>query len=74
MDFRFSAEDEAFRQDIRAFVAAAWPGGTGDASVDSDEEYRTEREFEKKHNVAGSPWVGLSSTVARAPAPSGRRS
>ena len=38
MDFRFSAEDEAFRQDIRAFLAAEWAGGTGDASVGSDEE------------------------------------
>jgi alkylation response protein AidB-like acyl-CoA dehydrogenase len=48
MDFRFSEEDEAFRKDIRAFLEAEWPGGTGDAAVDSDEEYRVERAFEKK--------------------------
>jgi len=58
MDFRFTPEDEAFRAEIRAFVEAEWPGGTGDASVDSDEEYETERAFEKK--LAERGWLTLA--------------
>lgn len=58
MDFRFTASDETFRQEIRAFVRAEWPGGTGDASVDSDEEYRVERAFEKK--LADRGWLTLA--------------
>src|SRR3989304_512789 len=61
MDFRFSAEDDAFRAEIRAFLQAEWPGGTGDASVDSDEEYAAERAFE--HKLAERGWL----TMAGAP-------
>jgi alkylation response protein AidB-like acyl-CoA dehydrogenase len=48
MDFRFTDEDNAFRAELRAFLQAEWPGGTGDAAVDSDEELAQERAFEKK--------------------------
>ncbi len=48
MDFRFSDDDSAFRAELRAFLRAEWPGGTGDAAVDSDEELAQERAFEKK--------------------------
>lgn len=58
MDFRFTDEDEAFRQEIRAFLRAEWPGGTGDAAVDNDEEYRIERAFEKK--LAQRGWLTLA--------------
>ena len=58
MDFSFDAEDEAFRREIRAFLASEWPGGTGDAAVDSDEEYRAERVFEKK--LAERGWLTLA--------------
>jgi alkylation response protein AidB-like acyl-CoA dehydrogenase len=58
MDFQFSREDEAFRREIRSFLAAEWPGGTGDASVDSDEEYQQERAFEKK--LAERGWLTLA--------------
>jgi alkylation response protein AidB-like acyl-CoA dehydrogenase len=58
MDFRFSAEDQAFRQELRRFLRAEWPGGTGDASPDSEEEYRQERAFEKK--LAGRGWLTLA--------------
>ena len=58
MDFRFTPEDEAFRVEIRGFVKAEWPGGTGDASVDSDEEYESERAFEKK--LAERGWLTLA--------------
>ncbi|MEX0799962.1 MAG: acyl-CoA dehydrogenase family protein [Dehalococcoidia bacterium] len=58
MDFRFSPEDEAFRAEIRAFLEAEWPGGTGDASVDSDEEYRAERAFERK--LAQRGWLTMA--------------
>ena len=58
MQFRFSPEDEAFRREIREFLAAEWPGGSGDASVDSDEEYRQERAFEKK--LAERGWLTLA--------------
>jgi alkylation response protein AidB-like acyl-CoA dehydrogenase len=58
MDFRFSNEDSAFRAELRAFLEAEWPGGTGDASVDSDEEYEQERAFEKK--LAGRGWLTLA--------------
>jgi alkylation response protein AidB-like acyl-CoA dehydrogenase len=58
MDFQFSSEDEAFRQEVRSFLSAEWPGGTGDASVDSDEEYQQERAFEKK--LAERGWLTLA--------------
>ncbi len=58
MDFRFDSEDEAFRREIRAFIASEWSGGTGDAAVDSDEEYEAERAFEKK--LAQRGWLTLA--------------
>ena len=58
MDFRFTPEDEAFRAEIRAFLKAEWPGGTGDAAVDSDKEYEIERAFEKK--LAQRRWLTLA--------------
>ncbi|MCI0890467.1 MAG: acyl-CoA dehydrogenase family protein [Chloroflexi bacterium] len=58
MDFSFDAEDEAFRREIRAFLASEWSGGTGDAAVDSDEEYQAERAFEKK--LAERGWLTLA--------------
>jgi alkylation response protein AidB-like acyl-CoA dehydrogenase len=58
MDFRFSDQDEAFRREIRSFLESDWPGGTGDASVDSDEEYRVEREFERK--LAERGWLTMA--------------
>lgn len=58
MEFRFTEEDEAFRQEIREFLKAEWPGGTGDASVDSEEEYRIERAFERK--LAQRGWLTLA--------------
>lgn len=58
MDFRFSADDEAFRQEVREFIRREWPGGTGDASVDSREEYEAERAFERK--LAERGWLTLA--------------
>jgi alkylation response protein AidB-like acyl-CoA dehydrogenase len=58
MDFGFSEDDQAFRAELRAFLQAEWPGGTGDASVDSDEEYRIERAFEKK--LAQRGWLTMA--------------
>jgi alkylation response protein AidB-like acyl-CoA dehydrogenase len=58
MDLRFSPEDDVFRRELRAFLAAEWQGGTGDASVDSDEEYEQERAFEKK--LAERGWLTLA--------------
>lgn len=58
MDFRFSDGDDAFRSEIRAFLAREWPGGTGDAPVDNDEEFRAERVFEKK--LAERGWLTLA--------------
>jgi alkylation response protein AidB-like acyl-CoA dehydrogenase len=58
MNFRFTTDDEAFRAEIRAFLQAEWPGGTGDASVDSDEEYETERAFERK--LAERGWLTMA--------------
>lgn len=58
MDFRFSPEDEAFRQEVREFIRREWPGGTGDASVDSAEEYEAERAFERK--LAERGWLTLA--------------
>jgi alkylation response protein AidB-like acyl-CoA dehydrogenase len=58
MDFGFSEEDRAFRAELRAFLQAEWAGGTGDASVDSGEEYKTERAFEKK--LAQRGWLTMA--------------
>lgn len=58
MDFRFSPDDDAFRMEIRDFLAAEWSGGTGDAAVDSTEEYEAERSFEKK--LAERGWLTLA--------------
>jgi alkylation response protein AidB-like acyl-CoA dehydrogenase len=57
MDFSFTPEDEAFRRELRALLEAEWPGGTGDASVDSEEEFRAERAFEQKLGARG--WLTL---------------
>jgi alkylation response protein AidB-like acyl-CoA dehydrogenase len=58
MNFRFSPEDDAFRAEIQAFLDAEWPGGTGDAAVDSDEEYEVERAFERK--LAERGWLTMA--------------
>jgi alkylation response protein AidB-like acyl-CoA dehydrogenase len=58
VNFRFSSEDDAFRAKIRAFLEAEWPGGTGDAAVDSDQEYETERAFERK--LADRGWLTMA--------------
>jgi alkylation response protein AidB-like acyl-CoA dehydrogenase len=58
MDYRFAPDDEAFRAEIRAFLQAEWPGGTGDASVDSEEEFQRERTFEKK--LAQRGWLTMA--------------
>jgi alkylation response protein AidB-like acyl-CoA dehydrogenase len=58
MNFRFSPKDDAFGAEIRAFLEAEWPGGTGDASVDSDEEYEVERAFERK--LAERGWLTMA--------------
>jgi len=58
MDFRFSEDDDAFRAEMRAFLAKEWPGGTGDAPVDNDEEFHAERVFEKK--LAQQGWLTLA--------------
>jgi hypothetical protein len=58
MDFRFSDDDQAFRRDMQAFLKAEWPGGTGDAPVDNDEEFRAERTFEKK--LAQKGWLTMA--------------
>ena len=57
MDFAFTPEDQAFRRELRAFLQAEWPGGTGDASVDSEEEFLRERAFERKLGARG--WLTL---------------
>jgi alkylation response protein AidB-like acyl-CoA dehydrogenase len=58
MDFRFSEGDDAFRGEMRSFLAREWPGGTGDAPVDNDDEFRAERAFEKK--LAERGWLTLA--------------
>jgi len=58
MDFRFSPDEEAFRDELRAFLRQEWSGGTGDAAVDSVEEYERERAFEKK--LAERGWLTLA--------------
>jgi alkylation response protein AidB-like acyl-CoA dehydrogenase len=56
MDFRDSPADAAFRQEIIDFLKKEWPGmGAGDPAVESDEEYRIERTFEKK--LAAKGWL-----------------
>ncbi len=58
MNFRFSREDDAFRSEIRDFLASEWSGGTGDASPDGEEEFLRERSFEKK--LAERGWLTLA--------------
>ncbi len=58
MNFRLSPEDEQFRRQLWEFLSAEWPGGTGDAAVDSEEEYRREREFERK--LAQRGWLVMA--------------
>jgi len=57
MDFSSTSEDEAFRRELRAFLEAEWAGGTGDASVDSEEEFLRERAFEQQLGARG--WLTL---------------
>jgi hypothetical protein len=63
MDFRFSAEEEAFRDEVRAFVRAEWPSelsrpGYNDRE-DSPRDYgEAARAFQKK--LADKGWLTLA--------------
>ncbi len=60
MDFRFSPEDEAFRQDVRALIAElpAWWGRRNDREDLSPEEAEIASAFSKK--VAAKGWLTLA--------------
>jgi len=68
MDFKFSAEDEAFRQEFRSWLHANLPkagkvedGGGGlreDISEGNSEDWTRRLEWHKKMHAGG--WVGIS--------------
>ena len=63
MDFRFSADDEAFRAEIRAFVAAELPASWGEAAYNDREDAPPaigveSRAFQRK--LAGKGWLTLA--------------
>ncbi len=63
MDFRFSPEDEAFRQEFRSWLDANVPKGTQEPNVDFMHEegsgdWQRRLEWHKKMHAAG--WVGIS--------------
>src|SRR5579863_9435402 len=68
MDFKFSAEDEAFRGEFRSWLHANLPkAGQTEPGVDSDGEFMREGssadwkarvEWHKKMHAGG--WVGIS--------------
>ena len=61
MDFRFSPEDEAFRQEVRALIERelpSWWGRRNDREELSPEEAEISRAFVKK--VAGKGWLTMA--------------
>ncbi len=63
MDFRFAPEDEAFRAEIRKFVAAELPAGWGEAAYNDREDAPQEigvasRAFQRKLSAKG--WLTLA--------------
>ena len=63
MDFRFGVEDEAFREEIRAFCRAELPAGWGSAAYNDREDApkelgETVRSFQKKLSEKG--WLTLA--------------
>jgi len=63
MDFKFGAEEETFREDIRAFCRAELPAGWGSAAYNDREESPRElglvaREFQRK--LAAKGWLTLA--------------
>jgi alkylation response protein AidB-like acyl-CoA dehydrogenase len=58
VDFRFAPEQTAFREELRAFLAAEWPGGTGDYIIHNPEESARERTFLRK--LAERGWLTMA--------------
>jgi alkylation response protein AidB-like acyl-CoA dehydrogenase len=63
MDFRFSPEDEAFRQEFRSWLEANLPKGNQEPNVDfmheeGSDDWNRRLEWHKKMHAAG--WVGIS--------------
>jgi alkylation response protein AidB-like acyl-CoA dehydrogenase len=60
MDFKFTAEDQAFRQEVREFIRTNW--GTGDTvggiAAEDDSEWPRVRTFEKK--LAERGWLTMA--------------
>jgi alkylation response protein AidB-like acyl-CoA dehydrogenase len=58
MDFRFSAEDEAFRTELVDLLRREWPGGSGDSSVHSEREFLAERDLTQ--TLAARGWLTMA--------------
>ena len=61
MDFNYSAEDEAFRQDLRKWLEANKqyaPGSVSVMSNESDEQWQARVTWHKKLNDGG--WVAVN--------------
>jgi alkylation response protein AidB-like acyl-CoA dehydrogenase len=60
MDFGFTSEDEAFRQEVRAFVRAHWGMGdtVGGIAAEDDESWARGRIFAKQLQERG--WLTLA--------------
>lgn len=57
MDFQFTPEDEAFRQEVREFISREWQGELVEREY-SDAAFEAEREFEKK--LAQKGWLTMA--------------
>ncbi len=58
MEFRFTAEQEAFREEVRGFLSAEWKGGRGGGEFGDDESFAKAHEFEKK--LADKGWLTMA--------------
>ncbi len=60
MDFKFTAEDEAFRSEVREFIRANWGVGdtVGGIAAEGEEDFERSREFERK--LAQRGWLTMA--------------
>jgi len=58
MDFRFTPQELAFRDELRDFLANEWPGGSGDSIIHNSAQAEQEKAFVRK--LAERGWLTMA--------------